>query len=215
MHVFGEHWRRHWEKIERNWRDRVAPQDVVLVTGDISWARRFGEALPDLEWLDRLPGFRKLIVRGNHDIWWPRTEKERAQLPASLALLEGGALQLNGEVFCGTGGWLAPDDPYFEPLDDASYRRELDALRRALQAAEKLQDGQGIHVLIHFPPYDSSGKPTPFDEVLREFPVRTVTFGHFHFPEEWERAPQGEIGGIHYTLASADFIDFSPVRLPL
>ena len=110
---------------------------------------------------------------------------------------------------------LAPDDPYFEPLDEASYRRELDALRRALQAAEELHAGQGIHVLIHFPPYDSRGKPTPFDGVLREFPVRTVTFGHFHFPEEWERAPQGEIGGIYYTLASADFIDFSPVRLPL
>ena len=98
MHVFGEHWRRHWEKIERNWRDRVAPQDVVLVTGDVSWARHFGEALLDLEWLDRLPGFRKLIVRGNHDVWWPRTEKERSQLPRSLALLEGEALQQTAAV---------------------------------------------------------------------------------------------------------------------
>ena len=29
MHVFGEHWRNHWEKIERAWRDRVSPADDV------------------------------------------------------------------------------------------------------------------------------------------------------------------------------------------
>ena len=56
MHIFGEHWREHWKKIEAGWKSRVGSQDVVLVTGDISWARRMRDAAQDLAWLHKLPG---------------------------------------------------------------------------------------------------------------------------------------------------------------
>jgi predicted phosphohydrolase len=36
MHMAGENWRRHWEKIERAWRASAGPEDVVLVSGDIT-----------------------------------------------------------------------------------------------------------------------------------------------------------------------------------
>ena len=98
MHVFGEHWRQHWKKIAAGWRACVAPEDLVLVTGDVSWAWRFKDALADLDWLHQLPGRRKLIVRGNHDLWWPRTEGERAALPSSIMLLAGEAVR--------SGRWL-------------------------------------------------------------------------------------------------------------
>lgn len=214
MHVFGEHWRRHWLKIERRWRERVRPEDVVLVTGDISWATRLKDAISDLEWLDRLPGRAKLMVRGNHDAWWPKNGKAEAGLPPSLVLLAGNAVEIGQEVFCGAGGWLAPEDPYFEALDRRSYERELASLERALESAAVLAGERRINVLIHFPPYTSDGKPNPFDALLRKYRVKTVTFGHFHFPEEWRLAPKGEVEGIHYTLASADFVEFAPVPLP-
>lgn len=215
MHVFGEHWREHWKKIEAGWKSRVEPRDVVLVTGDISWARRLKEAAEDLQWLHNLPGQRKLIVRGNHDIWWPKSQQDAATLPPSLQLLDGEAVVIEGEVFCGAGGWLAPEDPYFEPLDQASYQREMERLGQALERAASLDTGGGINVLIHFPPYTSRGRPTAFDALLRKYAVKTVTFGHFHMADEWAASPQGEIDGIHYTLASADFIGFTPVQLPL
>lgn len=214
MHIFGEHWRRHWEKIERAWRARVRPQDVVLVTGDVSWARRLDQALPDLEWLHRLPGRHKLIVRGNHDVWWPPTADDAAALPASLRLLDGQALRVGEHVFCGAGGWLSPADPYFDALDNPRYEGELAALERALEAAMALGPAQGLHVLLHFPPWTSTGVPTAFDALLRRYPVGSVTFGHFHLPHEWALAPRGWIEGIHYTLAAADYIDFSPVIVP-
>lgn len=215
MHVFGEHWRRHWEKIERGWRERVGPGDLVLVTGDVSWATRFREAGRDLAWLADLPGRRKLMVRGNHDAWWPATKEETAALPASLLLLKGEAVEIGGEVFCGTGGWLSPADPYFEPLDRRSFERELEAMEQALERAAALEAGAGINVLIHFPPYTSDGHPTPFDDLLRKYPVKTVTYGHFHLPQEWRLAPTGEVDGIHYVLASADYLEFAPVELPI
>jgi predicted phosphohydrolase len=215
MHIFGEHWRRHWVKIERQWRKRVDPTDVVLVTGDVSWASRFKQAMADLAWLDGLPGFRKLLVRGNHDAWWPGEEAEASALPSSLLLLRGEAVEIQGVVFCGTGGWVSPEDPYFEPLDRPSYERELASLRVALERAAELEAGRGIHVLIHYPPFTSHGKPTAFDKLLREYPVKTVTFGHFHLAEEWRRMPTGMVRGIHYVLASADYLEFAPVRLPI
>ncbi len=215
MHVFGEHWRRHWEKIEKSWRKRVGPEDVVLVTGDVSWATRLKDAIHDLAWLGDLPGRAKLMVRGNHDLWWPKNGGGNSELPASLVLLAGEAVRIGAEVFCGTGGWLSPGDPYFEPLDRRRFERELAALERALEEGARLAEGRPFNVLIHFPPYTSNGKPTAFDGLLRRYPVKTVTFGHFHLPEEWRLAPNGEVNGIHYTLASADFVDFKPVALPI
>jgi predicted phosphohydrolase len=215
MHIFGEQWRRHWTKIETGWKSRVGQGDVVLVTGDVSWAWRMRDAAEDLEWLHRLPGRKKLIVRGNHDLWWPKTESELAALPSSLLLLDGEAVQVEDLVFCGAGGWLAPEDPYFEPLDRSAFQRELGQLEQALRSAAALDTGRGINVLIHFPPYTSRGRPTPFDALLHDYAVKTVTFGHFHLKEEWEVSPRGSIAGIHYTLASADYIDFTPVQLPV
>jgi hypothetical protein len=217
MHIFGEHWRNHPAKIEQGWRACVRPADTVMVTGDLSWARTFRHALEDLRWLDALPGAAKLIVRGNHDQWWPGTADEWRQVPPTLRLLEGEAVAIGGEIFCGTGGWLSPEDPYFEALDQPRYERELAAFGRALEQAAALlrgQGGRGFHVLLHFPPYTSHGQPTAFDGLLRRYPARTVTFGHFHLPEEWAACPQGAVDGVHYTLASADFVAFAPAAIP-
>lgn len=215
MHVFGEHWRNHWEKIERAWRERISPSDVVLVTGDISWAHRFPDSLIDLTWLDRLPGVVKLMVRGNHDIWWPGGGEDLSVLPPSIRLLGGTAVEINGEIFCGTGGWVAPQDPFFEPLDRGTYERELVALKRALEQGAALAKGRPFHLLIHFPTYTSVGFPTAFDKLMREHPVRTVTFGHLHYEQEWARTPKGWIDGIFYNFAAADFLGFTPVKLPI
>ncbi|MHB2020158.1 MAG: metallophosphoesterase, partial [Candidatus Xenobia bacterium] len=66
MDKFGEVWVRHWEKIEANWRHRVSEEDLVLVAGDHSWGLKLQDALPDLEFIARLPG-RKVLSKGNHD----------------------------------------------------------------------------------------------------------------------------------------------------
>ncbi len=74
MHIFGEQCRRHWIKIEACWKIRVGQGDVVLVTGDVSWAWRMRDAAEDLEWLHRLPGrsMAKLgglrLLRGRHHL---------------------------------------------------------------------------------------------------------------------------------------------------
>ena len=40
MDVFGEQWKDYLLIIKADWQERVKPEDVVLVAGDISWAMR-------------------------------------------------------------------------------------------------------------------------------------------------------------------------------
>ena len=67
MGVFGDAWKDHAERLAGFWRADVSEDDMVIVVGDISWAMKTEEAIPDLDFLHKLPGY-KLIVRGNHDL---------------------------------------------------------------------------------------------------------------------------------------------------
>ena len=45
MEVFGNRWHQYMERIDRNWRHLVAPEDTVVIPGDISWALKLEESL--------------------------------------------------------------------------------------------------------------------------------------------------------------------------
>ena len=67
MDVFG--WDNYVERIEANWKRLVKSDDTVVISGDISWALKLEEALEDFKFIESLPG-NKLILKGNHDLWW-------------------------------------------------------------------------------------------------------------------------------------------------
>jgi len=69
MDIFGDNWEEHYEKIKADWISKVKEEDLVLLTGDISWGMSLKEADEDFKWIDNLPG-KKIIVKGNHDYWW-------------------------------------------------------------------------------------------------------------------------------------------------
>ncbi len=69
MDVFGGGWVGHTEKLYKNWKELVGPEDLVIICGDISWGLRPEEALADLDWIHALPG-KKILFKGNHDLWW-------------------------------------------------------------------------------------------------------------------------------------------------
>lgn len=68
MDIFGDAWKNHANRIKESWTEIVSDEDLVIVPGDISWALKPEDALPDLYWLSRLPG-RKILLKGNHDLW--------------------------------------------------------------------------------------------------------------------------------------------------
>ncbi|NJO04320.1 MAG: metallophosphoesterase [Chloroflexaceae bacterium] len=212
MDVFGPHWKNHPQRLATAWRARVAADDWVLIAGDISWAMKVADALPDLAWIDALPG-RKVLIRGNHDYWYPRRVGPlRAQLPPSMTALGGDAADIGAAVVCGTRGWLTPEMPGYEPETDAKiYHRELLLLDTALQRAHQLARGQRpIIVMIHYPPF-INGQPTEFARRMGAAGAAACIYGHLHRREDWATATQGTVEGVFYQLTACDYLDFMPV----
>ena len=51
MDIFGMSWEGYLEQIEKDWTEKVSDEDIVLIAGDISWAMKFEDAKPDLDYL--------------------------------------------------------------------------------------------------------------------------------------------------------------------
>jgi len=191
----------------------VAPDDVVILAGDISWADKPTKVKADLEWLAPLPG-RKIIVRGNHDHWWRSIADTRALIaPFHLEALEADALMINGVILCGTMGYIAPNDPYYretEQKDHDRYERELGRLESALIAATALRNAnQPLIVIVHYPPFTSDGQPTAFSEAISRARPTICLYGHLHRSVEWEVAVNEPRDGVLYRLIASDFVDMT------
>ena len=52
MEVFGGKWQDYMNRIKNNWNRLVAPNDTVIVNGDISWAMTLDEAKSDFDFLN-------------------------------------------------------------------------------------------------------------------------------------------------------------------
>lgn len=211
MNVFGSHWDRHFETISRCWRSLVAPEDVVLIPGDISWAMQLEDALDDLRAIAELPGH-KLLLRGNHDYWWSSLGKLRASLPDGMQVIQNDAALIGGHVFCGTRGWVFPTAQ--QPLsqqDEKIFQRELMRLRMSLDQAMALS-GDDLTVMLHFPPLFADGIGTAFTDILEAYPVARVVYGHLHGAGV-KIAFEGERRGIRYHLVSCDALNFCPIQI--
>ncbi len=208
MDVFGAHWEGHPEALFAGWREVVGEEDLVLVPGDISWALRFEEAMPDLEALAALPGT-KVLLRGNHDYWWPSIGKLRRALPARMHALQNDALKFGDVVIAGTRGWVCPGSSEFSEQDAKIYARELGRLKLSLAAARKLQQqGDKLVVMLHYPPTNLRLEPSGFTELLLEAEPDALVFGHLH-GDDGKRVIR-ELGDIAVHFVAADALGFIP-----
>ncbi|MBS3934298.1 MAG: metallophosphoesterase [Truepera sp.] len=209
MDIFGAHWEGHPAVFFERWREVVTPEDLVLIPGDISWAMKLDDALLDLHDLAALPG-RKVLLRGNHDYWWPSISRLRAALPPGMYALQNDALKFGSVVVAGTRGWLCPGSSEFGPEDERIYQRELQRLKLSLQAAHKL-GGESLIVMLHFPPTNLRLEPSGFTELLLEHCPDHLLFGHLH-GDDGRRVIQA-LGHIAVHFVAADALSFTPKRI--
>ena len=213
MDVFGSHWDRHFETISENWRQKITDDDIVLIPGDISWAMQLDEAMDDLKAIGELPGT-KLLLRGNHDFWWSSLSKLRAALPEKMHVIQNDAIRFGQHVFCGTRGWNFPTaQQALNEQDEKVYLRELMRLRMSLDHARKL-GGEDVTVMLHFPPLFADGIGTAFTEILEEYAVQRVVYGHLH-GAGIKVGFNGQRESIDYHLVSCDALSFDPVCIVL
>jgi uncharacterized protein len=227
MEKFGEHWRDHPAKVEAAWRARVGDGDLVLIAGDISWAMRPEEAMADLQWIDRLPGS-KVMIRGNHDYWWPSLKRLQAMLPGSIHAIHNTAWRWGDVAIGGTRLWdtaeyrfgqyvefsgAAPiEGPTGEAPEEQEkiFVRELGRLEMSLQ---QLDATASVRVaMTHYPPIGADLGPSRASGLLEKYRISHCVFGHLH---NVRRDPPlfGSSRGVQYQLTSCDYLDFMPIKV--
>ena len=187
MDVFGSNWDRHREKIFDAWQSLVSPSDCVLVPGDICWAMYLEDAVDDLNSIAELNGT-KILIRGNHDYWWASPTRIRAVLPAGMYML--------------------PSAANFGKADEKIFNRELIRLEMSLKAARRAP----VITMLHYPPVAENGMRTAFTELISQYPVQQVVYGHLH-AQSCRLGFNGTLDGIRYSLCSADFLNFAPKQI--
>lgn len=212
MDVFGKHWLGHAERMAAAWDACVAPDDLVLCPGDLSWAMKLEEAAPDLAWIGARPGI-KLLGKGNHDYWWSAIGKVRKALPDGCHALQNDAFDAGDVVIAGARCWAAPGALDYRAADLKIYEREQVRLRMSLERATKMAAGRPVLAAIHYPPFTARGHVTAYAEILQEFGVKVCVFGHLHGRRAHRTAVQGDVGGIRYHLVACDALAFAPVQV--
>lgn len=210
MDVFGPEWADHRDRLARNWSAAVAPQDLVLVCGDLSWAMTLDEAVPDLDFIDSLPGV-KHFIRGNHDFWFSGPGRVRDAIGPSLHLIRFDAAVYGGVGICGGRGWLWPGHPEFRPEEDERHwKRAILRLEMSLDALKALEWDVAV-AMCHYPPVGPDHR-TELCDMMRDAGVSHCVYGHVH-GQDAARAFEGEMDGVTYRCVSADHVGFSPALL--
>jgi predicted phosphohydrolase len=201
MTRFGDEWIDHPTKLLDGCRAHVSENDVLLIAGDLSWARKRAEVGKDLEFLASLPGT-KIVIRGNHDHWW------KAKQPIDYpGLLEPPVVFGDNELaVVGTRGWQTERLPSPDH-DSKMLARELSLLTKQLNM---VADCSTKIVMTHYP-------AQPYLSTLKTHAVDSVVFGHVHLrslPEDEIFAVDNVlIEGIRMRCVAGDRLGFIPVQI--
>lgn len=228
MDVFGEPWIGYADKIKKHWEEAIAPQDLVLIPGDISWGMKLEEAKQDLEWIHALPGT-KVLLRGNHDYWWSSLKQIESILPSSMHLVQNNAFHWHDVVVGGARLWDTSEYAFHPFIDYAPnprakkmveedksdeaakiFQRELGRLEMSLKEMVKTK-GKYI-AMTHYPPIGADLGASLASALLEKYGVEICVFGHLHNVKK-NSLHFGEARGVRYYLTSADYLDFKPLEL--
>jgi predicted phosphohydrolase len=182
----------------------------VLIPGDISWGLRIEEAIADFDWIHALPG-KKLISKGNHDLWWSRIRYLNS-LYDDIIFLQNECYVVENEniVITASRGWPYPGSDEYTEHDEKIYARELGRMKLGLDAAKKEAPDSRIIACLHYPPAGPGGRETEFTKLLEEYGVWKCVYGHLHGMQAYGTGIKGNFRGVEYILASYDYVGGKP-----
>lgn len=177
MDVYGKEWENHTQRIKNNWQENVADEDLIIIAGDVSWGLKLEEALPDLEWIDSLPGT-KIITKGNHDLWWAGINKLNS-LFDSITFLQNKAYLFGDAVIYAARGWLCPGSEGFSEEDLKIYKREILRLKMSIEDGKRFFHSSKYNInkkigILHYPPTNEKKEESEFTKIFTQERVDNV-----------------------------------------
>lgn len=218
MDVFGEKWQGYTEKLKEDWKEKVKPEDTIILAGDFSWATYLQDTYKDFEYLKHLPG-KKIMLKGNHDYWWSTLKNMREYLKENqfenIDFLYNNSFEIENKIIVGTRGWALLDSENSEKM----IKRE--ALRLELSIKSGIQqygEDKEIIGIMHYPPlvktkmkneytYDSE-----FLNIMKKYNIKKCYYGHLH-GNSHKDAIEGKIEGIEFKLISSDYLGFKLYKI--
>lgn len=201
-------WENHTDRLIANWNRVVQPEDTVIMPGDLSWALKLEETLPDFRFLEKLNG-KKIIGKGNHDLWWGTKKKIEEFFKVNninnVEILFNNSFFIDGITIAGTRGWFYDA----KETDKKVILREAGRLESSIKSA--LEFGATPIVFLHYPPVYSDMVCEEIMEILKKYNIKTVYHGHIH--GAGFNKSVSEYGGIKFKLISCDCVDFTPIRV--
>ena len=206
MDVF-DGWDNYLAKIENSWKSTVKVDDTVVIPGDISWGINLEQSKPDFEFINSLPG-RKIFLKGNHDYYFSTKNKMDVFFKdngfENMHFLFNNSYEYEEYSICGTRGWV--NEPG-KIADKKVLEREAGRLKLSLDSAKK----EPI-VFLHYPPIFGSSRTTQILNVLYEYKIKNVYYGHLH-GKFCRYAVEGNVEGIEYKLVSSDYLNFNLLKI--
>ncbi len=219
-------WRNHEEKFKKNCARLIRPEDTLVLVGDHSWGKNLEECRMDFQYIRDLPG-RKILIRGNHDMFWDakKTAGLNQQFRPDLNFLQDSYETYGEYALVGTKGftfegpfyldrrgrivgWDEKEQQHAEKL----VARELTRLRTSFELARK--DGYRKFIMfLHYPPTNILEKRSGFTDMAREYGAEQVIYAHSHGESRFHDSILGEYQGIRYSLVSGDYLRWMPMKI--
>ncbi len=201
-------WDNYVERLKANWERIVGDNDTVVIPGDISWSLKLEASLEDLKFIDALPG-KKIILKGNHDLWWVTMKKlteffEKNEIKTITPVFNS-FVEAEGKAICGSRGWMCDNSEQNKKI----ILREAGRLETSLKLA--VESGLEPVVFLHYPPVYADVCCEEITDVLKKYNIKTVYHGHIH-GSGLHRAVK-EYDKITYKLVSCDCIEFTPYKI--
>lgn len=218
MDIFGGSWDNYVTKIKEGF-SVIGPSDTCVICGDVTWSMSLESSLEDFKFIDSLPG-KKIILKGNHDYWWSTASKIKTYFSRhdirTIEILHNNCFIIDHYAVCGTRGWFYEEEKGVLSIADGAHDRKIMAreimrLETSLMSADAQEVREKI-CFLHYPPVFRNYICRDLIDIMKKHCVRECWYGHIH-GHGHKFAVTGEYEGIMYHMVSADYIDFSPVRV--
>ena len=219
-------WRDHEKRFAQNCVNLLTEDDTLVLVGDHSWGKNLEQCEADFDYIRKLPG-RKILTRGNHDMFWDvnKTAKLNEKYNPELTFLQNcydtykdyaliatkgftfeGPFYLNqkGQII----GWDKEKEEHANNLIDRESKRLIKAFDMAV--ANGLQK---FIMFLHYPPTNILEESSIFTRIAEKYNVTEVIYAHCHGYKRFHDSILGEYRGINYRLVSGDYLNWVPEKI--
>ena len=219
-------WRDHERKFKANCEKLMNGGDTLVLVGDHSWGRDLAACELDMQYIAALPG-RKILTRGNHDMFWDakKTARLNERFAGQLSFLQDNYYSYRDYALVGTKGFTFEGPFYLDRYQhvvnfdreaaaqaEKLVERELVRLRASFEAARS--DGYRRFIMfLHYPPTNILEERSGFTDMAEEYGAEQVIYAHCHGASRFHDSLMGRVRGVEYSLVSGDYRRWQPMKV--